>query len=195
MVFLPSLAAALLLASAATDVVTSDRVIQRNPDTTAGVRLDVPYLSQTEAMCGAAAVAMLLRFWGDTHADIQQFATLVDQRAGRNRRTGVGGRGEASRLADASFRRFHWRPCRAASPRPTRRDPDAGSPGPLPLRRRDGGYRHRSDRPRSGMGPIPACRRQTSLARLEIDRVLVIVDPARKPPPCRGCAHCWRPAG
>ena len=82
MVFLPSLAAALLLASAATDVVTSDRVIQRNPDTTASVRLDVPYLSQTEAMCGAAAVAMLLRFWGDTHADIQQFATLADQRAG-----------------------------------------------------------------------------------------------------------------
>ena len=63
-------------------VVTSDRVVQLKPDTTAGVRLDVPYLSQTEAMCGGAAVAMLFRYWGDTHADIQQFATLADKRAG-----------------------------------------------------------------------------------------------------------------
>jgi len=44
--------------------------------------LDVPYLSQTEALCGGAAVAMVLRYWGDRHADVQQFAPLVDRRAG-----------------------------------------------------------------------------------------------------------------
>jgi predicted double-glycine peptidase len=82
MVFLPSLVAALLLASAATERVTSDRAVQLKPDTTTGVRLDVPYLSQTEAMCGGAAVAMLFRYWGDTHADIHQFAALADKRAG-----------------------------------------------------------------------------------------------------------------
>jgi predicted double-glycine peptidase len=82
MLFFPSLVAALLLASAATGVVTSDRAVQLKPDTTTGVRLDVPYLAQTEAMCGGAAVAMLFRYWGETHADIQQFAALVDKRAG-----------------------------------------------------------------------------------------------------------------
>ena len=82
MVFLPSLVAALLLGVAATEVVTPDRAVQLKPDTTPGVRLDVPYLAQTEAMCGGAAVAMLFRYWGEAHADIQQFAALVDKRAG-----------------------------------------------------------------------------------------------------------------
>jgi predicted double-glycine peptidase len=42
----------------------------------------VPYLPQTEAMCGGAAVAMVFRYWGETHADVQPFAALVDKRAG-----------------------------------------------------------------------------------------------------------------
>jgi hypothetical protein len=44
--------------------------------------LEVPYLPQTDALCGGAAVAMVFRYWGDTHADVQQFEPLVDQRAG-----------------------------------------------------------------------------------------------------------------
>ena len=44
--------------------------------------LTVPYLSQTEALCGGAAAAMVLRYWGDRHADVQQFAPFVDRRAG-----------------------------------------------------------------------------------------------------------------
>lgn len=47
-----------------------------------GVLLDVPYLPQTELLCGGAAAAMLLRYWGDTHASVQQFAPLVDRAAG-----------------------------------------------------------------------------------------------------------------
>ena len=180
MVFFPSLVAALLLASAATGVVTSDRAVQLKPDTTAGVRLDVPYLSQTEAMCGGAAVAMLFRYWGDTHADIQQFAALADKRAGGIAEQALVDAVAASRLADASFCGFHRSPRRTAAARPTRRHPDPGSPRPLPLRRRDGGHRQRGDRPRSGMGPIAARGRHTSFARLETDRVLVVADPARK---------------
>jgi hypothetical protein len=80
MLFFPSLVAALFTGTAP-GVVTSDRV-QVQPDTTTSVRLSVPYLPQTEAMCGGAAVAMLFRYWGDTHADIQQFAALADKRAG-----------------------------------------------------------------------------------------------------------------
>ena len=47
-----------------------------------GVSLDVPYLPQTEALCGGAAAAMLFRYWGDRHASVQQFAPLVDRKAG-----------------------------------------------------------------------------------------------------------------
>src|SRR5262245_24923007 len=50
--------------------------------TMSGVFLDVPYLSQTEALCGGAAAAMVLRYWGDTHADVREFASIVDDRAG-----------------------------------------------------------------------------------------------------------------
>jgi hypothetical protein len=44
--------------------------------------LDVPYLPQTDALCGGAAVAMVFRYWGHRHADVQQFAPLVERRAG-----------------------------------------------------------------------------------------------------------------
>ena len=44
--------------------------------------LGVPFLPQTPALCGGASVAMVFRYWGDRHADVQQFAPLVDRRAG-----------------------------------------------------------------------------------------------------------------
>ncbi len=49
-------------------------------DTTA--TLDVPYLPQTDALCGGAAAAMVFRYWGDKHADPAQFAALVERRRG-----------------------------------------------------------------------------------------------------------------
>lgn len=48
----------------------------------AALTLAVPYLPQTEALCGGAAAAMVFRYLGDRHADIQQFESLVDTRAG-----------------------------------------------------------------------------------------------------------------
>lgn len=44
--------------------------------------LDVPFLPQTEALCGGAAAAMVYRYWGDRHADVQQFAPLVERDRG-----------------------------------------------------------------------------------------------------------------
>jgi hypothetical protein len=44
--------------------------------------LDVPYLPQTDALCGGAAVTMIYRYWGDAHAEVKAFAPLVDRRAG-----------------------------------------------------------------------------------------------------------------
>src|SRR3982751_2605459 len=48
----------------------------------ASLAIDVPYLPQTDAMCGGAAAAMGFRYWGAAHADAQGFAPLVDSRAG-----------------------------------------------------------------------------------------------------------------
>jgi predicted double-glycine peptidase len=44
--------------------------------------IDVPYLPQTDALCGGAAAAMVFRYWGDAHADPQQFASLIERRRG-----------------------------------------------------------------------------------------------------------------
>jgi hypothetical protein len=44
--------------------------------------LDVPYVPQSEALCGGAAAAMVFRYWGDAHAGVEPFEPLVDKRAG-----------------------------------------------------------------------------------------------------------------
>jgi ABC-type bacteriocin/lantibiotic exporter with double-glycine peptidase domain len=46
------------------------------------VRLTVPYVKQTKILCGGAAAAMVFRYWGDAHADANQFAPLLDRDAG-----------------------------------------------------------------------------------------------------------------
>lgn len=43
--------------------------------------LDVPYLPQSEDLCGGAAVAMVLRYWGDQQVQAEDFAPLVDRTA------------------------------------------------------------------------------------------------------------------
>jgi hypothetical protein len=48
----------------------------------ASLEAEVPFLPQTPDLCGGAAVAMVFRYWGDTQADVQQFAPLVDRKAG-----------------------------------------------------------------------------------------------------------------
>jgi len=73
-----ALAATLLLSVVAATVDASDRRDALRPEVT----LDVPYLPQTEALCGGAAAAMLFRYWGDAHASVQQFEPLVDRAAG-----------------------------------------------------------------------------------------------------------------
>lgn len=38
----------------------------------------VPYLPQTEALCGGAAAAMVMRYWGASNARPEEFAPLID---------------------------------------------------------------------------------------------------------------------
>ena len=43
--------------------------------------LDVPFISQSEALCGGAAAAMVLRYWGERGLSAESFAHLVDRSA------------------------------------------------------------------------------------------------------------------
>ncbi|HEY7188187.1 MAG TPA: papain-like cysteine protease family protein [Vicinamibacterales bacterium] len=43
--------------------------------------LDVPFISQSELLCGGAAAAMVLRYWGERGVDADAFAPLVDRSA------------------------------------------------------------------------------------------------------------------
>jgi hypothetical protein len=44
--------------------------------------LDVPYVPQSEALCGGAAAAMVMRYWGATGIYAESFSDLVDRAAG-----------------------------------------------------------------------------------------------------------------
>ncbi|MDP9324100.1 MAG: cysteine peptidase family C39 domain-containing protein [Acidobacteriota bacterium] len=44
--------------------------------------VDVPYLPQSESLCGGAAIAMVMRYWGAANVYAETFADLVDPAAG-----------------------------------------------------------------------------------------------------------------
>jgi len=44
--------------------------------------LDVPFIGQSELLCGGAAAAMVMRYWGERGVDAESFRTLVDAKAG-----------------------------------------------------------------------------------------------------------------
>jgi hypothetical protein len=44
--------------------------------------LDVPFLVQREHLCGGAAAAMVLRYWGEREVGSEDFAGLVDSASG-----------------------------------------------------------------------------------------------------------------
>lgn len=75
-----SAAALLVCAAAATPEPTGQ---DRGATSGAGSTrlLDVPFLSQTEDLCGGAAVAMVLRYWGERLIYPDDFAALVDRSA------------------------------------------------------------------------------------------------------------------
>lgn len=62
-------------------------VVQAEPRATDAVDrpgnrlIDVPFLPQTEALCGGAAVAMVMRYWGARQVYPDDFAPLVDRAA------------------------------------------------------------------------------------------------------------------
>ena len=61
--------------------------------------LDVAFVPQTEALCGGAAAAMVLRYWGATDVHAEDFASLVDDRA-----EGISVRNLSRAIADRGWR-------------------------------------------------------------------------------------------
>jgi Peptidase_C39 like family len=53
--------------------------------------LDVPFVSQSERLCGGAAAAMVLRYWGARGVRAEDFAGLVDDDAGGIRQSALTG--------------------------------------------------------------------------------------------------------
>jgi hypothetical protein len=53
--------------------------------------LDVPFVSQSERLCGGAAAAMVLRYWGERGVTAEDFAGLVDNDAGGIRQSALTG--------------------------------------------------------------------------------------------------------
>jgi hypothetical protein len=51
--------------------------------------LDVPFISQSEALCGGAAAAMVMRYWGARGLDAESFAHLLDRSAAGIRTTAL----------------------------------------------------------------------------------------------------------
>jgi len=44
--------------------------------------LDVPFIAQSELLCGGAAAAMVMRYWGERGVDAESFRSLVEPKAG-----------------------------------------------------------------------------------------------------------------
>jgi len=55
--------------------------VQAQPAPTPLSILDVPFISQSEALCGGAAAAMVLRYWGERGLSAESFAHLIDRSA------------------------------------------------------------------------------------------------------------------
>jgi hypothetical protein len=79
--------------------------------------LVVPYMPQTEALCGGAAAAMVMRYWGAQDIFPEMFEPLVDRSAGgihtsalaaalqERHWTVIAGGGDAGQLGAALMRR------------------------------------------------------------------------------------------
>jgi predicted double-glycine peptidase len=75
-----TLAALVMLAMLST-AASAQSTVQSPPDATRRL-IDVPYLPQTAELCGGAALAMVMRYWGDRTVLPSDFQSLVKSPAG-----------------------------------------------------------------------------------------------------------------
>ena len=72
---------AFVLCCAAIVALSTSRIHAQGEGAAPLALLDVPFISQSEALCGGAAAAMILRYWGEREITAQTFAHLVDRSA------------------------------------------------------------------------------------------------------------------
>ena len=86
-----------LIAAVAVATAVSSAPVRAQDAQVSSALLDVPYLPQSEALCGGAAIAMVMRYWGETGVYAETFADLVDAEAqgirGRELARALEGRG------------------------------------------------------------------------------------------------------
>jgi hypothetical protein len=70
------------LVMAAAGLIVAAGVARAQPSSPPARLLDVPFLQQSEALCGGAATAMVMRYWGETGVYAETFSALVDRAAG-----------------------------------------------------------------------------------------------------------------
>ena len=70
------------LVMAAAGLIVAAGVARAQPSSAPVRLLDVPFLQQSEALCGGAATAMVMRYWGATGVYAETFSALVDRAAG-----------------------------------------------------------------------------------------------------------------
>ena len=136
--------------------------------------LDVPYLPQSEALCGGAAVAMVMRYWGAANVYAETFADLVDRAAEGIRGEDLLQRASVARLDRP--RRFAVMPalvqtssCATAAPSSpsSRIGPDVFTTSSIV-----GWSRGRVIASRSGSRAVPRPRRQDVQRRVDGVRLL-----------------------
>jgi predicted double-glycine peptidase len=74
----PALVAS-VIAAAVTLVAAAPASSQTAPLSSPIRLLEVPYVAQSEELCGGAAVAMVMRYWGATRIYAESFSSLVDR--------------------------------------------------------------------------------------------------------------------
>lgn len=74
-------AAAVLLLSGTAATAAMRSAAPPDPQMASARLLDVPFIAQTEDLCGGAALAMVLRYWGERQVYPDDFAALIDRSA------------------------------------------------------------------------------------------------------------------
>ena len=163
----------------------------------ASLAIEVPYLPQTDDLCGGAAAAMVFRYWGDVHADLQDFAPLIDRRAGGIAADVLTAAVESRGWRDRTRRRIARRAWRTSAGWSTSDRAASRSRRSLSLRRGHSGECRYGRRPRSSVGTVAADSSRGVRTRVACRRVLVARHPPGATRQCNGVARftgCRSPA-
>ena len=138
-----------------------------------GALLDVPFVAQTEALCGGASVAMVQRYWGAREVSAADFASLVDVATEWHPGVATRRRGPAAGLAGFRLERDAGSHPASRRERAPDHRPASGGTEPATLRRRRLVERRPRAVPRSGQpslqDTLSCCVRQAVGADVEMD--------------------------